>query len=259
MFARYDHSAQVLLYDFDRETGELSNLRQMEADTISDNRLGYSIAFSPSSRFLYVGSLNRLYQFDVEAADIQDSRVLLDEYDGYLYLNTFESNFGFMRLAPDCKIYMSSRSSTPMYHVINYPDRKGLACEFVQRGLPLPAYNIAAIPNFPNYRLDTGYPVCDSTIQLVVSSVPVLPPLREVLVYPNPASGQVTVELPEPLSSKGEWVLYNGVGQQVFHRGIDRGTTRLDATLHDLPQGLYFWEMWEGGKRSGSGKLILSH
>ena len=257
MFVRYDYTAQVLLFDFDRETGTLSNLRQMTADTAYTNRPGYSIAFSPSSRFLYVGSLNQLHQFDVEATDIQGSRVFLAEYDGYKYRNIFESNFGFMRLAPDCKIYMSSRSSTPMYHVINYPDRKGLECGFVQRGLALPAYNIAAIPNFPNYRLGTGHPVCDSTIQLVVSSVPVLPPRAEVLVYPNPASNYITIEIPQPLASGGEWSLYNGVGQRVVLQPLARGATRVEVPLSGVPPGLYFWEMRGGEARKGSGKLMV--
>ena len=258
LFGRYDHTAQVLLYDFDRGTGELGNLRRLTADTAHDSRLGYSIAFSPSSRFLYVGSLHRLYQFDLEAADIQGSRVLLGEYDGHEHLGAFPSNFGFMRLAPDCRIYMSTRSSTPMYHVINNPDRKGLACDFVQRGLVMPAFNISAIPNFPNYRLGTGHPVCDSTIQLVVGSVPVRPPGGAVRVYPNPAGGQVTVELPVPLPGGSEWVLYNGVGQRVRAKVVAKGTVRASVGIGGLPNGLYHWEVRSQEGRLDRGKLIVS-
>ena len=257
MFARYDLASQVLLYDFDRESGELSNLRQMTADTTFDNRWGYGVAFSPSSQFLYVSSLNKLYQFDVEATDIQGSRVFLAEYDGYRYLNTFESNFGVMRLAPDCKIYMAALNSIPAYHVIHYPDRKGLDCNFVQRGFPMPAYNIGSIPNFPNYRLGTGFPVCDSTIQLVVSSVPVLPPVREVLVYPNPASSYAVIEMPWALVLGGEWSLYNGVGQRVLSQEMGRGEMKVTVDLASVPKGLYFWEMRGAKGRMGSGKLIV--
>ena len=257
MLALWDQLTQVVLFDFDRETGELGNLRQMVADTSVANSFGYSIAFSPSSRFLYVGSLHQLYQFDVLAADIQASRVFLAEYDGYEYLNTFPSDFGFMRLAPDCKIYMSTRSSTPCYHVIHHPDRKGLECGFVQRGLPLPAYNIAAIPNFPNYRLGTGYPVCDSTIQLVVSSVQVPPPVQEVLVYPNPAGDYVNLEMPYPLTTEGEWALYNGVGQRVIFQKIERGATSVKVVLANVPKGLYFWEVRRNGQRMSGGKLVI--
>ncbi len=211
-FARYDRTNQLLLYDFDRETGLLGNLLKLDADTTEDGRDG-SVAFSSSGRFLYVNSTLRVYQFDLEESDVQSSRVLLGEYDGFKYKDIFPATFGLMQLAPDCKIYFPTRSSTPFYHVIQYPDRKGLACGFQQRGLPLIATNIASIPNFPNYRLGTGFPVCDSTIQLVVHSVPVLPPRAEVLVYPNPASNYVTIELPQALASGAEWSLYNGVGQ----------------------------------------------
>ena len=257
MFARYDYTAQIRLFDFDRETGELSNFRHLTADTIYNNHLGYSIAFSPSSRFLYVGSLRQLYQFDLEAADIQDSQVFLAEYDGHEYLNTFPSDFGFMRLAPDCKIYMSSRSATPMYHVIHHPDRKGLECGFVQRGLSLPAYNIAAIPNFPNYRLGTGYPVCDSTIQLVVSSVQVPPPVQEVLVYPNPASTEVSVELPVPLTDDAQWSLYDAVGARVLSGKLAKGQRLYQIDIQGVPSGLYFWEAKGNVGRFGGGKLIV--
>ena len=256
-FARYDKSTHVLLFDFDRATGQLSNVQQFVADT-AYTAPGATLSFSPSGRFLYVASDREIYQFDLEAADIQASRVLLDVYDGFKFLDIFPASFGFMQLAPDCKIYMSTRSSTPFYHVINYPDRKGLECGFVQRGLPLIATNAGSIPNFPNYRLGTGHPVCDSTIQLVVSSIPVLPPVREVLVYPNPASNYITIEIPQPLASGGEWSLYNGVGQRVVLQEVARGATRLEVALAGVPPGLYFWEMQGGEGRMGSGKLVIN-
>lgn len=255
--ARYDETNQLLLYDFDRETGQLSNLRQLMADT-SDVGWWGSVSFSPSSRFLYVSSLERLYQFDLYSPDIQGSRVLVDEYDGYLYLGLTSTNFGLMQLAPDCKIYMSTPSSSQSLHVIHSPDSPGLACDFEQRGIDLPAINTASIPNFPNYRLGTLHPVCDSTIQLVVSSVQVLPQRQEIMVYPNPARGQITVELPKLLDMKCEWVLYSGVGQQVMSRKMGRGITRMDISLIGLSQGLYFWQMTSDRKRIDGGKLVIS-
>ncbi len=256
-FARYDRGLQVMVFDFDRETGQLSNLTNMIADTVS-NASGGTIAFSPSSRFLYVASNNELYQFDLEAAEIQSSRVLLDVYDGYKYLDIFPASFGFMQLAPNCRIYMSTRSATPFYHVINYPDRKGHECGFVQRGQPLIATNIGSIPNNPNYNLGTGFPVCDSTIQLVVSSVPVLPPRQEVLVYPNPASSYIIVEMPQPLTANSEWSLYNAVGQRVVSKVLERGFTMVQVWLPDVAPGLYFWEVTGEGGRFGSGKLVVT-
>ncbi|MEZ4953184.1 MAG: T9SS type A sorting domain-containing protein [Saprospiraceae bacterium] len=255
-YARYDRGNQALVFRFDRETGLLGDLVQLEADTTSQGFDG-SVAFSPSGRFLYVNSFERLYQFDLEAADIQSSRVLLGEYDGYKYLDIFPASFGMMQLAPDCKIYMPTNSATPFYHVIQYPDRKGHACGFEQRGLPLIATNAGSIPNFPNYRLGTGHPVCDSTIQLVVHSVPVLPPRAEVLVYPNPAGNYVTIEMPQVLASGGEWSLYNAVGQRVALQRMARGAMRVEVALPDVPPGLYFWEMRGGAQMVDSGKLIV--
>lgn len=256
-FARYDRGLQVMVFDFDRETGQLSNLLTMIANTTS-NASGGTLAFSPSGRFLYVASDRKLYQFDLEAVEVQESRVLLGEYDGYKYLNIFPASFGFMQLAPNCRIYMSTRSSTPFYHVINHPDRKGHECGFVQRGQPLIATNIGSIPNYPNYNLGTGFPVCDSTIQLVVNSVPVLPPRQEVLVFPNPATDEVTVRLPQPSNGRAEWSLYSTVGQEVASQVLKRGGSEVQVSLSGTPPGLYFWEVRTEGRRTGSGKLVVA-
>jgi len=257
MMAQYDRVGQIRVFEFDRGTGQFSNLTELEADTTAEGFDG-SIAFSPSGQFLYVSSLLRIYQFDLEAPDVQASRVLLDVYDGYKYLNIFSANFGFMQLAPNCRIYMSTRNATPFYHVINYPDRKGHECGFEQRGQPLIATNIGSIPNNPNYNLGTGFPVCDSSIQLVVSSVDVLPPPVEVQVYPNPASGSITVALPVPLPAPATWSLYSAVGQRVLSHKMERGTSEVNISLSGVPPGLYFWELRPGGGGlPRSGKVVV--
>jgi hypothetical protein len=255
-YARYYKNEQVSLFDFDRETGLLGNFQQFHADTTGGNSGG--VAFSASGRYLYVNSRLNLVQFDLQASDIQASRTVVGEYDGYLWFDFFPTTFGLMQLAPDCKIYMSSRSGSDILHVIHSPDEPGLACNFVQHEFHLPAVNTYTIPNFPNYRLGTGFPVCDPTIQLVTSSVRVLPPQREVAVFPNPASGQVLVEVPQPLATEGQWSLYNAVGQRVVLQPMARGVTRVEVPLTGLPAGLYFWEMRDKERKIDSGKLIVS-
>ena len=81
--------------------------------------------------------------------------------------------------------------------------------------------------------------------------------VREVLVYPNPASNYITIEIPQPLASGGEWSLYNGVGQRVVLQPLARGATRVEVPLSGVPPGLYFWEMRGGEARKGSGKLMV--
>ena len=256
-FARYTKRDQVFLMDFDRETGELSNFKYLYADS---SVIWGGVSFSPNSRYLYVNTRLKLWQFDTEAPDVQESKVLIDEYDGYLYNGhpSFPTTFYLMQLAPDCKIYMVSRNSTDVLHVIHNPDEAGQACNFRQHDLQLAAVTPSSIPNFPNYRLGTPYPVCDSTIQLVTGSVAVLPPAGEVRVWPNPATGSVSVELSLPLAGGGEWWLHTAAGQAVRQVWLPPGETLQAVPLSGLAPGLYFWSLRSGeGRLVGRGKLVV--
>ena len=98
-----------------------------------------------------------------------------------------------MQLGPDCRIYMSSLSSTKSIHVINNPDEPTPFCNFVQHDLKLfSTTGTASMPTFPNYRLDSG-PVCDPTITTSSKDVADVPILN-VMVYPNPTSAAFFVE-----------------------------------------------------------------
>ncbi len=252
-YVHYNRNEQALLFGFDRGTGQLSYEQQLFVD--STIYFG-GAAVSPDNRFLYVSNAVNLYQFDLEAPDIQASKVLIDTFDGFS--SPFPANFFLMQLAPDCRIYMSTGNGTDRLHVINFPNEKGQACGFQQHAIQLPKDNFSTIPNFPNYRLGTGHPVCDSTIQLVVSSVNVPHPRREVAVFPNPASGQVIIEMPQPLPADGEWSLYSAVGQRLLPEKLGKGHLRYNVPLSGVPPGLYFWEVRSEGRQLGSGKLVVT-
>ena len=256
-YARWYKNEQLSLFDFDRNTGLLSNLQQFYVDSTGGNYNYGGCSFSSSSRFLYVNTQLSLYQFDLAAADVQASKTHVGEFDGYLWWGQLPVTFGFMQLAPDCKIYIPSRNGSDILHVIHNPDVPGLGCNFVQHEFYLPALNASTIPNFPNYRLGTPYPVCDSSIQLVTSAVPVLPPVREVRVWPNPARGEVQVGLPAQLPSLVSWVLYDAMGRRVIERRLEVGQSVQAVPLDGAPPGLYFWEARTAGGRLGSGKLVV--
>ena len=148
--------AYLDIYDFDRCTGTLSNHRQFQ---YADDAIAGGNAISPNSRFLYAHQGERLYQYDLEADDIQQSAILVGEYDGYLDQDFFTTSFYNMQLAPDDKIYMTCISGIKPMHVIHYPNKKGLDCGFDQRGIFLPRSNTRSVPNHPNYRLG---PIDDS-------------------------------------------------------------------------------------------------
>lgn len=252
-YARMNAKDQVTLFDFDRATGELSNFQQIIADT---QAFWTSLSFSPNSRFLYVSTTWKLWQFDMQAPDIQASKTLIDTYDGFTYLGQ-PMIFYLMQLAPDCKIYMIGSNGSKFLHVIEHPDRPGLACDFRQHGLELPAINNTSIPNFPNYRLGTGYPVCDSNIVYTASGF-TLPPVQGVNLYPNPASGELNLEFGTVTGKPVTFRLYDTTGRLAREWKLVGDGQRQSLNISGLATGLYLWQLnTVDGQPLDRGKLVI--
>lgn len=138
------------IFDFDRCTGQLSNI--IESGPFSDPVLPVGgVACSMDSRYLYVSNRQFLYQYDLEETNILSSRELVGTYDGFV--DPFPTTFYQMLLAPDGKIYMFSSNGVKSLHVINHPERKGLLCDLRQHAIKLPAYNSTGSPTMPYFRL----------------------------------------------------------------------------------------------------------
>ena len=175
--------------DFDREKGEFSNYKFHNIRHKLHSATG--LEWSPNNRFLYISSSDSLFQYDTWVEDLVASEKLVDIWDGSN--DPFKTVFAKMQLGPDCRIYMSSLSSTKSIHVINNPDEAAPFCNFVQHDLKLfSTTGTKSMPTFPNYRLDSG-PVCDPTITTSskdIADVPIL----SVKVFPNPTSAAFFVE-----------------------------------------------------------------
>ncbi|MCC6578671.1 MAG: hypothetical protein IT228_15125, partial [Flavobacteriales bacterium] len=126
-FAYYWGEGEDLeIFDVDRCTGLLSNTTHILIDDA--NSMG-GVAFSPNSRYLYVSSVEDVYQYDTEAPDIAASMVHIATWDGFYSPSPpFATLFDIAQLAPDGKIYIGTGNGTLHLHVINYPDSTGLAC-----------------------------------------------------------------------------------------------------------------------------------
>ena len=148
-----DAPAAFVLYDFDRCSGEISNPLRIN---IPEDTVTYPVwfCFSPNSRYLYAtnGAL-KLYQFDLQAADIEASKQLVGEFDDFRSPHGLPTNFYHLALGPDQRIYMGSPNTVNFLHTINKPDLPGLACDFRQHNVVLITNNIFHLPNNPNFRL----------------------------------------------------------------------------------------------------------
>ena len=236
MMAHYDKRNHLLLFDFDRATGLLSNERQLFLNDAE--KLG-GVCFASNNRYLYVSSRDTLYQLDVEAPDLEASKTIVAIYDGYT--DPFTLNFYQMERGPDCKIYINSTAGAQNLHVIMSPDSPGLACDVRQHYLQLPFPRDRNLLNAPNYRLGTPYPTCDSTINVVSSSTEPIapPPITDggVRIFPNPARERATVAFDLPFH--GTLTLHDAHGRELLHQTAG-GLAEYDLNLGALPGGVYF-------------------
>lgn len=147
-----DQPAAFRMYDFDRCTGVLSNPVTI---AVPDTTMYASwVCFSPNSRYLYLtNEVERLYQYDTEADDVSASVQLIGQYDGFLSVYNLPTGLHTMTLAPDNRIYMSSANGVNLLHTIHNPDLPGLACDFRQHDVLLPAHILFFLPNNPFFRL----------------------------------------------------------------------------------------------------------
>lgn len=254
MFARMGPSTGLFLLDFDRVTGVFSNIRTaITGKEIEDFTTG--ACFSPNSRYLYITTQVDLWQLDTRASDLQASLTHIDTWDGYVDGGIWAAQFNQMVLGPDCKIYMNTRTSNLVMHLIHSPNEPGKACGFEQHGLKLPARNHASIPNFVHYRL--GYePICDST--LVWVNNPKSDENRiDMWCHPNPARDLLQIRFDEDLSADGRVDILTTTGTVMKSIFINKASTSNTVDVRDWPAGVYMVRYRDMEGRSSVERLVV--
>lgn len=158
---------QVDVVDFDNATGKVTNI----AAQITGFQDVYSVEFSPNGQFLYAGENQTLslYQFDLLAANVNASKILLGK--------TPTPRLGQIQLATDGKIYIAghSWSSNSALGVIHNPNNAGVASNVNFKyvtdfgGEPFVSYQVVAmgLPNFPKqYVTNSVEIVTEETTQI---------------------------------------------------------------------------------------------
>ena len=247
--ANYGSTPSMMLYDFDANTGVVSNELQLTLDEADD--IPYGVEFSPQSNKLYVLSDKRsgnnrilpskIVQFDITVApaSISGTRFLI---------HTSNLNYrGALQLAIDGKIYRArslsagtSQVGSAWLGVINNPNATDAASNYVHDGLNISAGNpsrrvVEGLPPFISsffIASITANDVCfgDATQFLVSSNVP---PDSIVWDFGDPSSPDNTSTLLEPThvySSDGVFT----VTADVTTAGITE-TLTLDVTIYPLP------------------------
>ncbi len=228
------------IYDFNRCNGKLSNEINIPLPDIKDSlHLAWGVCISPNSRFLYVTFTGKVWQFDLEATNIESSKVEICYWDGYggdeetlKYFPKLPTAFSTPQLGPDGKIYIGTGNSSRVLHVINEPDKKGKECNLVQHGLRLPTLCLG-VPNFPNYRL--GAMNCNSAIEKINEHI-------QIKTLPNPVTSYLFIEYGNiDWSGDLHYTLQinNALGQTILHKELPMYSAYQEINTANYPSGIY--------------------
>lgn len=126
-----NYNGQVVLYDFNSQTGEVTN-----PVTLITSGNPYGVEFSSNSKKLYVSNgINNnlsmeLIQFDLDTPLLNSTLI-----------STTNATAGGLQLGPDKKIYCANFSNQLVISthlgVINEPNQAGIACDYNQMGIAL--------------------------------------------------------------------------------------------------------------------------
>lgn len=129
IFGGFGGGMGVQLFDFNNETGEISNPIYLDE---AFSNLAVGVEFSPNSRYLYSADFMnlqnaelKLRQFDLNIGDENSIENSVETIISTFSLNFI--NFGHLQLAPDGKIYFNDNSSGFNISVIDYPNNGGIA------------------------------------------------------------------------------------------------------------------------------------
>ncbi len=150
----YSSLGKAWLMDFDRKTGLLSNLKILDYELKPGWNLR-GLSFSPNSKYLYISADYYLYQFDTEAKDVEQSKIVVAENDGYKLPDwPYLISFADQQLGPDGKIYIGQYiGAVRQWSVINKPNEPGLACDVKAHSVLFPVFSTPNVPIQPNFRL----------------------------------------------------------------------------------------------------------
>jgi len=225
---------EIRLFDFDRCNASLT------LDTVidyNDSLYGFGTSFSSNSQYLYVASVNYIYQFDTDASNIAASVQVVAVNDTFLSpVSPFYTNFYTMYLAANGKIYITSTSSVVDLHYINYPDSAGLSCDVHLHDFHLPKFNVGTVPVHPNYYLGRkiGSP-CDSLTSINDLAVHDF----KFSISPNPNNGSFKIIYLLPQNKSGTLQIFDINGKEVFRQNLSPWSTMQYISLPKLANGVY--------------------
>ncbi|GBL34510.1 hypothetical protein EMGBS15_01050 [Filimonas sp.] len=224
---------EFYLSDFDRCTGKLNNFKKIKIPILGGDSSSNGLAFSPNGRFLYVTQYTNIYQYD-----LQDTNQSTAWY--YVYgIDTTASEFAYYKsidLAPDGKMYLGHKNGfSRQMSVIDNPDLPWSSCGFCRKCLRSEAVfgYFGTAPTMPNYSLGAMVPCWPLGINDGETNE------VELKLYPNPASDNLTIELPYN-TKKAQVVIYSMLGEMVLSLSSEKiKNSKVELSVKQLARTLY--------------------
>ena len=244
----------IRLFDFDRCNG---NFTSKMYSMLGDSAGGFAISFSSNSKYLYISSAERIYQFDTTNPNIFSTKTTVAINDTFLSAPpVFYTNFIESYLAANGKIYFSSGSSVLDLHEMNYPDSAGTACDVQLHNVHTNCFFIG-VPNHPNYYLG-----CDTT-QINCPCLTGIDNLSQhnfrFRIYPNPVTANnLSIGYLLPQNTKGLFQIFDINGKVVFKYVLPPWSNEQHFVLPQLKDGLYNCVILSGAERV-SKKIAVIH
>jgi len=240
---------RVTVLGFDRCEGLLSARFKLAAP--AHWFAGGGAAFSPSGRYLYSTSHNVLFRADLDAATPKLDTMRFSYGQGPLTVpgNTFH----WLVNGPDGRLYGNIPSRASFFHVLKSPEGAGAAnINFEPQDLKLPVTNARTLPHFPNFRLyDLPDSPCDtlgintpvSTAEPIAAAKP-----ERLVLFPNPASDQLQIGIPESWSGPLQVMVLNTAGQVLLTENKEAANGSVSLNLRPLPAGMYVCRVMTEGR-----------
>lgn len=241
---------KLVIYNFDRCTGEFDFRDSMVFDTSQDSAI-FGCAFSPNSRYIYTNTWYDLYQIDL--LSLPFNRKFIASFDGFTdpFLNVFYR----MQFGPDNKIYMTTWGSSRYLHVINYPNQPDTLCNFVQHQLKVISPIGSTLPQFPYFRLGAALGSgCDTlTVGILENNT------KTLEMQSHFENGNLHINFNQTLNGEINYSIYNVSGQILHYSSKqmyndDRFSV---SSLDNLNNGIYFIQL-RNKKNNINEKFIIS-
>jgi hypothetical protein len=213
------------LYDFNNNTGVISNLITLPPDTSE-----WGVSFSPDNTKLYISSgspYNKIFQYDLSSNNsttiIASQSLIYSKFGAVVY---------GLQLAPNGKIYCSHFYVDSM-SVINNPNALGIACNYSHNTIALQGR--LCYESLPQFIESYFSPPVGCPTSLNESSNSFI----SFSLWPSPSSTKVNLDLSNFSDNFADIIFQNQCGQSVktFKQfSLDRKEIPID----DLPNGSYF-------------------